>query len=239
MPWVSLLNVPKLGLAMELEFREKELWRTLRQAVEGICDQGVDFLALACPICHRFADSIREICGTNVELISVTDVVASWLGRLGIERINLLGSPQVRDLGSRSPFSDLSRDINIEPLDDKACERLDRLIVQVKREGPSEAALNHLRDILHSGVKAKVAVLASPELSLLVRKQRRKGRGSRILVDSLALHGEALACRRLGIDAVPASLTEAIHCSPHDLQGLLNRLSLDEANKKEGCLNGS
>jgi aspartate/glutamate racemase len=114
----------------------------------------------------------------------------------------------VADLGPWSAYRDPLAGFEVEALSGRANERLEALAYQVKSEGVSEAGLSRLRDILREEVQSDCVVLALTELSLLLARQRKKGRSGKVLIDPLALYGEALACRFLGLP-FPRELNES------------------------------
>ena len=85
------------------------------------------------------------------------------------------------------------------PLSDRAWGRIQELAYRVKTEGVSEPGRARLRDILNQEVSTDAVVLALTELSLLLQTQKRRGRSGKMIVDSLALYGEAIAHRYLGL----------------------------------------
>lgn len=200
MPSVIVHSLPALGLTMELDRRRDAIWRELRPAVEAVCKEGVQLLAIACNTTHHFTPEIREICGDyGVEFVSVAEVLADWLRAQGVNRLALIGIRFVADLGPWSAYRDPLAGFEVEVLSGRANERLEALAYQVKSEGVSEAGLSRLRDILREEVQSEHVVLALTELSLLLARQRKKGRSGKVLIDPLALYGEALACRFLGL----------------------------------------
>lgn len=200
MPPVIVHSLPALGLTMELECRREAILKDLLPAVESLCHQGVQHLAIACNTTHHFTPEIREVCGRyGVEFVSVAEVLADWLRAKGVNRLALIGIRYVADLGPWSAYRDPLSGFEVEALSDRAKERLEVLAYQVKAEGVSEAGLSRLRDILRDEVQSDCVVLALTELSLLLARQRKRGRSGKVLIDPLALYGEALACRFLGL----------------------------------------
>src|SRR5258708_3433627 len=62
MPRVRVDSFPEMGLSMELESREAEVWRALRSSVIGLGRQGIRFLAIADNTTQYFAPQIRALC---------------------------------------------------------------------------------------------------------------------------------------------------------------------------------
>jgi len=200
MPPVTVFSLPALGLTMELDRREQEIWPHLRKAVVDACRSGVQVLAIACHTTHYFTPQIRKICDEyGTEFLSMAEVLAQWLRHQGLQEIALVGIRYVSELGPWSAYRDPLGGIRVERPTERAKQLLGELAYQVKAEGPSESGLNRLRDVLRSEVASDTVVLALTELSILLSFQRKKGKSGRLLIDPLALYAEALACRYLGL----------------------------------------
>lgn len=200
MPPVTVFSLPALGLTMELEHREEAIWPHLRKAVLDACRSGVELLAIACNTTHYFTPQIRKICEEyGTEFVSMAEVLAKWLRNRGIQDLALIGIRYVAELGRWSAYREPLQSFQVEQPSERAKHLLDELAYQVKTEGPTEAGLNRLRDILRTEVKSETVVLALTELSILLALQRKKGRSGRLIIDPLALYAEALARRYLGL----------------------------------------
>ncbi|HEX9940685.1 MAG TPA: aspartate/glutamate racemase family protein [Thermoanaerobaculia bacterium] len=200
MPPATVFSLPALGLTMELDRREEEIWPHLCKAVVDACRSGVQVLAIACHTTHYFTPKVRKICDEyGTEFLSMAEVLATWLRHEGIQEIALVGIRHVSELGPWSAYREPLQGIRVEQPTERAKQLLDELAYQVKAEGPSEAGLNRLRDILRREVASDTVVLALTELSILLSLQRKKGRSGRLLIDPLALYAEALAAKYLGL----------------------------------------
>lgn len=198
MPPVMVNSVPEMGLSMELDRREEEVWDVLRSAVVSLGRQGVRLLAIADNTTQYFAPQIRAICEEyKMEFISLPDSIAVWLRSNGIQQITLIGISYVAELGEWSAYREALSTFDVVPLSGSAKEQLHELAYQVKAEGVSEASLNRLRDILRREVNCDTVILALTELSLLLQKQKSKGRSGKTLIDPLKVYGEAIASRYL------------------------------------------
>jgi aspartate/glutamate racemase len=185
---------------MELDRREEEIWPHLRKAVVDACKSGVQVLAIACHTTHYFTPQIRRICDQyGTEFLSMAEVLAQWLRHQGIQELALVGIRHVSELGPWSAYREPLAGFKVERPTERAKQLLDELAYQVKAEGPSEAGLNRLRDILRTEVASNTVVLALTELSILLSYQRKKGKSGRLIIDPLALYAEALAFRYLGL----------------------------------------
>lgn len=200
MPPVFVFSLPALGLTMELDRREQEIWPHLRKAVVDACRSGVRLLAIACHTTHYFTPQIREICDEYAtEFVSVAEVLGEWLRYEGIEELALVGIRHVSGLRDWSAYREPLKGLRVEELSDRAKELLDKLAYQVKSEGPNHPGLSRLRDILNKEVKSHTVILALTELSILLSLQRKKGRSGRQIIDPLALYAEAIARKYLGL----------------------------------------
>jgi aspartate/glutamate racemase len=198
MPEVRVHSFPEMGLSMELESREAEVWHALRASVIGLGRQGVRFLAIADNTTQYFAPQIRALCAEyKTEFVSLPDSVAAWLLSKHIQRIALVGIGYVADLGRWSAYREPLKDFEVVSLSDSTKKEINRLAYQVKIEGVSEASLNSLRDILRREANCDTVILALTELSLLLQKQKSKGRSGKLLIDPLKIYAETLAHRCL------------------------------------------
>ncbi|NJL27271.1 MAG: hypothetical protein HC897_04950 [Thermoanaerobaculia bacterium] len=200
MPEVIVHSLPALGLTMELDSRHERVWAELCWAAKGLLDRGVGSLAVACNTTHYFTQRLRSLCHEfGAELMSMPESLALWLRAHQIERVSLVGIRLVADLGPWSAYRDALVGFEVERLSGRALQQLQEVAYQVKAEGTSEAALNRMRDILSKEVSADCVILALTELSMLLARQRKKGKSGKLLVDPLAVYGEALAKRYLGL----------------------------------------
>lgn len=201
MPPVTVESLPELGMSMELDRRREMVWAALDKAVVDMCRDGVRFLALACNTTPYFTPQIRSICAEfGTEFVSMPEVVGAWLRSEGIDHVTLLGISFVADVeGEWSAYRDALDGIKVEVLRPRALDRLSALAYDVKAEGAQETGLSKLRSFLEQEVSTRHIVLALTELSLLFGRQRRPSRSERVFIDPLALYGEALARRWLGL----------------------------------------
>lgn len=200
MPPLTVFSLPALGLTMELDRREEEIWPHLRKAVVDACRSGVQVLAIACHTTHYFTPQIRKICDEyGTEFLSMAEVLAQWLRHQGIQEIALVGIRHVSEMGPWSAYREPLQGIRVEQPTERAKQLLDELAYQVKAEGPKGTGLNRLRDILRQEVASDTVVLALTELSILLSLQRKKGKSGRLLIDPLGLYAEALARKYLGL----------------------------------------
>lgn len=198
MPPVIVHSLPEMGLSMELEHRETEVWEALRSAVVNLGRQGVRLLALADNTTQYFTPQIRALCEEyKTEFISLPESVAEWLQSQGKRSVALVGIDSVADLGHWSAYREPLSAFEVEVLSASTKEKVHQLAYQVKSEGVSEASLNRLRDILRREVTSDNVILALTELSLLMQKQKSKGRSGKTLIDPLKIYGETIARRYL------------------------------------------
>lgn len=198
MPRVKVDSFPEMGLSMELESRETHVWPALRSSVISLARQGVRFLTIADNTTHYFTPQIRSLCSEyDIEFISLPESLATWLHAQQIKQIALVGISYVADLGPWSAYREPLADFQVMALGDSAKRQIDRLAYRVKSEGVSEAGLNHLRDILRSEANCDTVILGLTELSLLLQKQKSKGRSGKLLIDPLKIYAEAIARRYL------------------------------------------
>lgn len=215
MPRVLVHSLPELGLTMELDRRHRYVWPALRNATAELCRDGVRLLAVACNTTPHFAPELRRITAEyGATFVSMPEVVGQWLHASRIERVALVGVQTVADLGPWSPYREPLRGINVEVPDERTMARIHELAYDVKARGADEAGLSRLRSLLEHRVSADVVLLALTEISLLLERQTRPQRSSRLLVDTMKLYAMALAEHYLGhkieqSELLPLRLTTA------------------------------
>lgn len=205
MPRVIVHSLPELGLTMELDRRHEAVWPTLRETTAKLCrENGARVIAIACNTTPHFAPELRAICDQyGARLVSMPEIVGSWLHQHDVRRVALLGVKTVAEMGPWSPYRAPFAGIDVEMPDDRAMERLHDLAYEVKASGPNARTLNRLYALLNartSSIQSDVVVIALTELSLLLELQRRPREGRRTIVDAIELYGAALAAEHLGVD---------------------------------------
>lgn len=194
LPRVLVYSLPEMGLSMELEAREEPVWEAIREAVLGLCEQGIEILAIACNTTQYFAPRIREITEPRgIRFVTIADAVLGWLEHNEVEELALVAIPIVAELGKWSEYRDLAQHVKVEHLPHEALTAIEELGYRVKKEGVSEAGLQGLRNIIQRHVVAKHVLIALTELSNLLEAQRRQGKSGKVIIDTLALYADRLA----------------------------------------------
>lgn len=162
-PEVVIVSVPELGLSMELERNDAQVWRALRRAAEQIAPQ-VDHYGIACNTLNHYAGQLAAL-GLPAQLLSMGDVAAAHLVEQGLTRVALLGARPVMDLGPWSAYRALPAHAHVEvPAD---LDELHQIIYEVKRRGgePPDIVARFTRVL--GTLEADVALLACTELPLI------------------------------------------------------------------------
>jgi aspartate/glutamate racemase len=200
MPEVTVRSLPYLGLTMELDRRADAVWARLALEIEASCADGARYLVLACNTTHYFTPKIREICRkTGTEFLSMPECIGLWLRDREVRHAAIVGIPFVADLGEWSAYRLPLQGIEVEQLSAGAKARIEELAYMVKSDGMTEAGLNRLRDILRTEFRSQCVIIALTELSLLLARQRQRPRSDRLVVETLSVYAEAIACRYLGL----------------------------------------
>ncbi len=209
-PPVYVESLPGMGLSMELDIREQQVWEVIEPAVQRLCHNGAKIITLACNTTPYFSQHIRAICEKKgVEFISIADAVAQYLKDNEIREVSLVGLSYVLDFAKYSGFRLLKEVADVYPLSKKGQLRIHELAYQVKKEGASESGLQQLRDILKQETTTKFVVIALTELSILLRSQKKPGRSNRVLIDALDVYATIVADHYLGL-AKPRELCEKV-----------------------------
>ncbi|WP_082885124.1 aspartate/glutamate racemase family protein [Bradyrhizobium stylosanthis] len=184
-PAVDIISDPALGLSMELDHTEQEVWTALRADAEAL-DGRVAAYAIACNTLNVFAPRLNEL-GLTARLISFADVLAAHLRRRGDTRVCLLGARTVAELGAWSPYRSLRSVVDFEPLDEDGRMALHQLIYDVKQYGSHHPDLRERFVRLLDRVRSDTVLLACTELPLIADVET-----SKHLVDVTQLVAEAL-----------------------------------------------
>lgn len=194
-PPVIIYSIPEMGLSMELEPREFEVWHHLSCGVHQLCKNRITHMAVACHTTHYFSERLRKLClEYGVEFVSMAETTIKYIKSLKISDLTVIGIPYVADLGSWSAYKELSS-LNIRAVNRNARESLLELGYWVKKVGSDNTGLNKLRHILRIGVETEYVLIALTEISVLLEgfPKQRKALGRWKIIDPLELYGEKLA----------------------------------------------
>lgn len=187
-PAVHLVSDPVLGLSMELERTEAQVWTALKADAQAL-DGRAAVYAIACNTLNLFADRLRAL-ALRPQLLSFTEVVGEYLARIGAQRVCLLGARPVAELGGWSPYRTLRARFDFEPLGAESTHALHQLIYDIKWRGAAYPGLRERFAALRAGIEAPVVLLACTELPLVADLP-----GDRRLMDVTQLVAEALLDR--------------------------------------------
>jgi len=196
-PAVHVVSDPVLGLSMELERTEAQVWAALKADAQAL-DGRAAVYAIACNTLNLFADRLHAL-ALRPQLLSFTEVVGEYLARSGAQRVCLLGARPVAELGEWSPYRTLRARFDFEPLGAEATEALHQLIYDIKWRGAAHPGLRKRFAALLAGIEAPVVLLACTELPLVAELP-----GDGRLVDVTQLVAEALL-DRTGVPAASSS----------------------------------
>lgn len=161
-PAVSIISDPELGLSMELQKTEQQVWNALRQDVLALDGQVAAF-TIACNTLNLFAERIRQLNLRSV-FVSFCDVLEDFLRNSGEQRVCLLGAKPVAELGEWSPYRSLRQHVAFEPVQAQA---LHQLIYDIKALGPRHPELRPRFARLLEGIESDTVLLACTELPLI------------------------------------------------------------------------
>ncbi|MFN3984619.1 MAG: aspartate/glutamate racemase family protein [Rhodocyclaceae bacterium] len=162
-PEVVVFSVPTLGLSMELEHNDAQVWASLADAATRMAAH-VDYYAIACNTLNYYAPQLAAL-NLPAQLVAVDDVVRAHLRERGLDRVALLGARPVMSLGPWSPYRSLTDDVTVEvPVDGEA---LHRIIYDVKARGGDDAEVVQGFRRLLADLKSELVLLACTELPLI------------------------------------------------------------------------
>lgn len=171
----------------------------LRSSALAMCRDSIDILSVGETIAPHDASDLRAIAAQHgATLVTVAESVRDWIRNQGITRLALLADKPIAELGPISPYRAPLAGIDVEVPDERTLHRVHELAADVRARGATQDHLGELRDILRSGTKARVVVLAMGELSLVLARQKSPSRSGRWIVDAIRLHAADIAGRYLG-----------------------------------------
>ncbi|WP_249678895.1 aspartate/glutamate racemase family protein [Pseudomonas abieticivorans] len=162
-PALTIVSDPELGLSMELEKTEEQVWQALRDDIYALNGR-VSAFSIACNTLNLFAERIRGL-DLQSEFISFYDVLQAHLHKAGTQRICLLGARPVAELGIWSPYRGLVDIVECEAV--PAAEQLHQLIYDIKALGAGHSSLRPRFAELLAGIQADTVLLACTELPLI------------------------------------------------------------------------
>ena len=164
-PAVIVHSEPELGLSMELDRNDEQVWNCLRESAMAIAPR-VDYYAIACNTLNVYQDRLDAL-GLPAKFISFADVVADFLELNGISRVALLGARPVIEFGEWSHYRKLAQHAEVELPRGRSAERLHQLIYDVKTHGGAATRLRPQFQALLSELQAPAVLLACTELPLI------------------------------------------------------------------------
>ncbi|MFA7240777.1 MAG: hypothetical protein WC091_11740 [Sulfuricellaceae bacterium] len=207
-PRTEILSIPEMGLTMELNAREGQVWNTIAQGVRQLRD--VDFIAIACNTSQFFTQEIRALLlkemssgaggnegrgGSVPQYISMPECLAMTLKQLGIEEVSLLGISYINNHKYSLYFQALEN-VGIRVANDNLQSLVGSLAYQIKEEGANPARIPSLKRAVRN-TSSPIVVLALTELSYLISQCRFVTPPGKIIIDALAIYAEAIAMRYL------------------------------------------
>ncbi|WP_426935610.1 aspartate/glutamate racemase family protein [Pseudomonas fulva] len=167
---VMIVSDPELGLSMELERTEEQVWKALRDDIQRL-DGHVSAFSIACNTLNIFAGRISKM-DLKSTFISFNDVLGRHFADAGIHSACLLGARMVAELGEWSPYASLSNVASLEPVPDT--QELHQLIYDIKALGSDHPSLRPRFKQLLDRIAADTVVLACTELPLIADLETEK-----------------------------------------------------------------
>lgn len=162
-PNVRIVSSPILGLSMELQKFDIALWPEVERTFDELAEQ-VDFISIACNTLNYYERQIRSK-PRKATLVTVSEVVESYLRTKGEKEVALLGACPVTKLDKWSAYVHLRKSFDVEIPADTA--ELHKLIYGVKKLGGSNTEIvRNFEDFLCT-LKAETVLLACTELPLI------------------------------------------------------------------------
>ena len=203
MPKVVMCSSPNIGISMEMDLREEALLKALVSGVDELCAAGAKILAHPAHTTHYFMPHLAAKAAEHgAHFLSMVDLTASKLRRLGICEVGLLGTRYVTDFRCKwSSYREAFADIKVHVASEAGWEKIHALGYEVQQRGATSVCFNWMRDLLRQEVPAtcEYVVLAMTEFSPIARHLKTRGRHGKTLIDPVDIYGEALAKAYLGV----------------------------------------
>lgn len=209
-PRVIVSSIPEMGLSMELDKREKQVWKHLKKAVIDLCQSDIHYLALACHTTQYFENDIRKICEEHdVVFYSISDVVLEHMQANNIDDLTIFAIPIVANLEKYSAYKKIKGlGFDVKPMDpivENDIEELGYYIKTLPADAKSSKAINMLGSIIKKGRRGENSLIALTELSVLLDsfpKIRNKGHiADTKFIDGLDIYAKKYA--QLYLDSLP------------------------------------
>lgn len=164
-PAVVIFSIPALGIAMDIQHYEEELWKVL-QAEMQVMATHVDLICIACNVLHYFSDRIRKL-NLSAEFVSIVEVVGDYILAKKIKRVGLLSISSVVALDRWSAYTPLNDRVNL--VTPKQPEGMDQLVKDIKRYGSGRDELHKAYDQAVQALEVDCVLQACTELPLVAR----------------------------------------------------------------------
>ena len=203
MPRIVIVSTPQIGISMEMDRREIPLQKAILRAVDELCGTGAKILAHPAHTTHYFSPEMEARAREKgARFISMAEATAAKLRAMGVKEIALLGTGYVTDFEQRwSVYRNAFKGIKVHRPSPQGLKKIHDLGYEVQQTGPTALCFNWMRDLLREEVPASCehVVLAMTEFAPVVRQLKTRGRRSKILIDPVAIYGEAIAREYVGL----------------------------------------
>ncbi len=203
LPEFVLYSIPELGLTMELDKRENDIWEKLSGTINKACGAGADVLCIACNTTQFYNQKVDAICKSwRTRYISVTGALQLYLYEHDIQKAVIAGIKYVAENSEWSAFHKELRDVQLVALMENEVGFLEKLAYD-KKTGKKESLKQGIQSILRtiengkSQLKKTIPfILALTEVSISLQRDRSAWREfaatstdeyGRLVIDTLAI----------------------------------------------------
>lgn len=193
MPEVYVHSLPHMGLSMDLEEREDQVWHAMESAITRLLDVGCRIITLACNTTIYFEPRIVILCEKyGARFVSIAEacipaIRAAFEKASGANTVGLIGIGPVIDM--TGPYSGYKRHLDAERISVTPCNG-EELAFKAKNAGANDVLVTYFRRLVNEKLSAaRVIVLALTEVSMLYRRhiaKAKKGyKADRVFIDPL------------------------------------------------------
>jgi len=198
LPKVTVISLPAMGLSMELDKRDTATWETISEAINGMIQNNVKILSLACHTTHYYTSRIRDAFERNGrKFVSMPETTIRYIKESGLTDIALLGIGYVANLREYSAYSEL-KNLDVEIVSNEVLSEFHKLGYEVKKMQNIYGAFQKFINLVKTEIKAKNVIIALTELSILYESQRKRSQVKNI-IDPLDIYAKEIVRQSLDL----------------------------------------
>ena len=193
MPVIRMVSIPELGLSMELNIREDQVWSSVNREVRNLIEAGCEVISIPCNTLAFFGPRLKAMVKElGAEYVSMPEACRAYLDKEGVSSLAFVGIPLATSFEQGfSGYKDAFHGLDVETLPERQLPEIIATAYKVKGVGADDGRnVNKLREYIN-GVKSGTVLIALTELSLIGVRQ--KFGNTRTILDSLGIYAKYTA----------------------------------------------